>query len=310
MCFTLVQQACEPTFNTLGAYEEGNHLLEFDVFVIKMSPNAGRPVGSIRRGSGGTTTLPSRMIQFQQRTQQRVGSPSTANNNNNPGSPLTVSSPRTSSPTNSSASSGITDSFLQNNCFRCRRPLVPPESATLGPGSPNPPVVTLTGALAVRLHEACFTCYNCRTKLNPQGYYHSLHRLLCPTCVRDGEVESCVNCGRPIGERIVRALGAPYHPGCFVCSVCHTHLDAKPFTVDVHGRPLCLEDFHKRYAPRCAVCSRPIAPEAGSQEARRVVAGNSNYHLACYGVKAAADSVSAQTPTPSTPSSSATLATV
>lgn len=263
------------------------------------------PAGSIRRGSGGATTLPSRMIQLQQRTQQRVGSPSTANNNT--GSPLTVSSPRTSSPTNSSASSGITDSFLQNNCFRCRRPLVPPESATLGPGSPNPPVVTLTGALAVRLHETCFTCYNCRTKLNPQGYYHSLHRLLCPTCVRDGEVESCVNCTRPIGERIVRALGAPYHPGCFVCSVCHTHLDAKPFTVDVHGRPLCLEDFHKRYAPRCAVCSRPIAPEAGSQEARRVVAGNSNYHLSCYGVKAAADSVSAQTPTP-TPST-ATLAT-
>lgn len=166
------------------------------VVIILISISAG----SIRRGSGGATTLPSRMIQLQQRTQQRVGSPSTGNNNTNAGSPLTVGSPRTSSPTNSSASSGITDSFLQNNCFRCRRPLVPPESATLGPGSPTPPVVTLTGALAVRLHEACFTCYNCRTKLNPQGYYHSLHRLLCPTCVRDGEVESCVNCGRPIGE--------------------------------------------------------------------------------------------------------------
>nr|CDS18767.1 lipoma preferred partner [Echinococcus granulosus] len=254
------------------------------------------PAGSIRRGSGGATLLPSRVTRLQQQAQQRVGSPITVSNNNS-GSPLTVGSPRTSSPTNSSASSGATDSYLQNNCFRCRRPLIPPESATLGPGTPTPPVVTLTGALAVRLHEACFTCYICRTKLNPQGYYHSLHRLLCPTCVRDGAVESCKNCRRPIGERIVRALGAPYHPACFVCSVCHTHLDSKPFTVDVHGRPLCLDDFHKRFAPRCTACNRPIVPEAGSHEARRVVVGDSNYHLLCCGVKTA-DS-SASTPTPS-----------
>ena len=283
--------------------------------------------GSIRRGSGGAISLPSRVSLLHQQTQQRVGSPRTIGitspNNNNIGSPLTVSSPRTSSPTNSSASSGANDSFLQNNCFRCRRPLVPQESTTLGPGTPAPSVVTLTGALAVKLHEACFTCYMCRTKLNPQGYYHSLHRLLCPTCVRDGAVENCKKCERPIGEflrymedistevfkiftlyffpllgeRIVRALGAPYHPGCFVCSVCHTHLDYIPFTVDVYGRPLCLEDFHKRYAPRCAACSRPIGPDSDSQVARRVVAGNSNYHLQCYGVKAT-DST-ASTPTPS-----------
>ena len=149
-------------------------------------------------------SLPSRVAQIQQQTQQRVGSPRTVGlaSNNNSGSPLTVSSPRTSSPTNSSASSGVNDStsFLQNNCFRCRRPLVPPESATLGAGTPAPSVVTLTGALAVKLHEACFTCYMCRTKLNPQGYYHSQHRLLCPTCVRDGAVENCKNCDRPIGR--------------------------------------------------------------------------------------------------------------
>ena len=106
----------------------------------------------------------------------------------------------------------------------------------------------------------------------------------------------------PAGERIVRALGAPYHPGCFVCMVCHTNLDSKPFTVDVYGRPLCLEDFHRRHAPRCALCSRPITPENGSQEARRVVAGNNDYHLYCYNMKtaaaAAAEESKAPTPTP------------
>ncbi len=152
----------------------------------------------------GSSTVPTRLSRIQQQTQQqRVGSPSALGltNNNNGGSPLTTGSPRTSSPTNSSASSGTggESAFLQNNCFRCRRPLVPPEGSTLG-GTTAPPVVTLTGALAVRLHEACFTCYLCRTKLNPQGYYHSLHRLLCPTCVRDGAVESCANCRRPIGK--------------------------------------------------------------------------------------------------------------
>lgn len=176
-------------------------------------------VGSIRRGSGGAASLPTRVARLQQQAQQRVGSPSTvSNNNNNSGSPLTVGSPRTSSPTNSSASSGVTDPYMQNTCFRCRKPLVPPESVTLGPGTATPPIVTLTGALAVRLHETCFTCYMCRTKLNPQGYYHSLHRLLCPTCVRDGAVETCENCQRPIGtlfktyesffeSRPVRVLG-------------------------------------------------------------------------------------------------------
>ncbi|VDD78349.1 unnamed protein product [Mesocestoides corti] len=266
------------------------------------SDGTASPAGSIQRGGGGGS-VSSRIGRLQQQqTQQRVGSPSTMNlssasNNTNNGSPLTIGSPRTSSPTNSSGSSGVGDSFLQNNCFRCQKPLVPPEGTTLGPGINPPPIVTLTGALAVRLHEACFTCYLCRTKLNPEGYYHSVRRLLCPTCVRDGAVESCAKCRRPIGERVVRALGAPYHPSCFVCSMCQTHLDSKPFTLDVHDRPLCLEDFHRRYAPRCAVCSRPITPEAGSQEAQRVVAGDGDYHLRCYGVRAP-DSAST-TPTPS-----------
>lgn len=178
-------------------------------------------VGGIRRSSAGTiggVSVPSRMtrLQQQQQQQQRIGSPanliglSSSNGGGNngggggSGSPITAMSPRTASPSNSSHSSGgggSTDlsSFTQNSCYRCRRPLVPPEGSTLG-GSASPPVVTLTGALAVRLHESCFTCYLCRTKLNPQGYYHSLHRLLCPTCVRDGAVESCENCRRPIGK--------------------------------------------------------------------------------------------------------------
>uniref|UniRef100_A0A0X3NXX8 Zyxin n=1 Tax=Schistocephalus solidus TaxID=70667 RepID=A0A0X3NXX8_SCHSO len=272
--------------------------------LISHEARTSSPVSSIHRGPGiqspvgsAPGAIPGSRVN---RLQQQQTSSSPVNGAGvGQGSPITIGpgSPRTSSPTSSASSTVGTggDPFLLNNCFRCRRPLVPPEGSTLGPQSQSSSsIVTLTGALAVRLHSTCFTCYLCRTPLAPNAYYHSVHRLLCPTCVRDGAVESCANCKRPIGERIVRALGQPYHPNCFVCVVCNCRLDSKPFTVDVHERPLCLEDFHRRYAPRCAHCKRLIVPESGSREARRVVAGPSDYHLNCYRLSLAAGAGSSQ----------------
>ncbi|CAH8644028.1 unnamed protein product [Heterobilharzia americana] len=258
------------------------------------------PAGSLRRGSG----MNSQLGRLQQHA--GIGSSTGGNINGGRGSPLTTAvtsasttgSSSTNSPTESSssmcnsgetagASGTITNVPLgQNICFRCRRPLVPPEGSTLsGSLTSTNNVVTLTGALGVRLHVACFTCYRCAAPLKSDAYYHNLRRLLCPACVRDGAVETCSNCHRPIGDRVVHALGMPYHPNCFVCVVCAGRLDSRPFTIDVHGRLHCLTDFHKRYAPRCASCGRPIVPDPGCQEARRVVSGNSNYHLECFGVQ-------------------------
>lgn len=172
-----------------------------------------------------------------------------------------------------------------NTCFRCRRALAPPEGSVLNISSANnrdSNVVTLTGALSVRLHVACFTCYRCAAPLRPDAYYHSLRRLLCPTCVRDGAVETCSNCRRSIGDRVVHALGVPYHPNCFVCVACNGRLDCRPFTIDAQGRLYCLDDFHRRYAPRCAECKLPISPKPGSNEAKRVVSGELNYHVDCF----------------------------
>ncbi|CAH8570963.1 unnamed protein product [Schistosoma turkestanicum] len=248
------------------------------------------PAGSLRRGSGLNS-------QFG-RLQQHSGLSSNAGGNVNGGrgSPLatavtsasTTGSSSTNSPTESASSmcncSETTSATPgQNICFRCRRSLIPPEGSGSLTSTNN--VVTLTGALGVRLHVACFSCYRCAAPLKSDAYYHNLRRLLCPACVRDGAVEACSNCHRPIGDRVVHALGMPYHPNCFVCVVCAGRLDSRPFTIDVHGRLHCLTDFHKRYAPRCASCGRPIVPDAGCQEARRVVSGNSNYHLECFGVQ-------------------------
>lgn len=219
---------------------------------------------------------------------------------NGRGSPLTTGNPltnnsRTNSPTemspttyNNTGSNATNDNQTgnlnigQNNCFRCRRSLIPLESATLGSTNASSNVITLTGALGVKLHVACFTCYRCAAPLRPDAYYHNLRRLLCPTCVRDGAVETCSNCHRPIGDRVIHALGLPYHPNCFVCVVCAGRLDSRPFTIDVHHKLHCLNDFHRRYAPKCSTCGQPIVPEPGCQEARRVVSGNANYHLDCF----------------------------
>ncbi|CAH2243016.1 jg10585 [Pararge aegeria aegeria] len=44
----------------------------------------------------------------------------------------------------------------------------------------------------------------------------------------------------------------------------------------------CIEDFHKKFAPRCCVCELPIMPEEGEEETVRVVALDRSFHVRCY----------------------------
>ncbi|XP_073531291.1 lipoma-preferred partner isoform X2 [Phyllobates terribilis] len=83
-------------------------------------------------------------------------------------------------------------------------------------------------------------------------------------------------------ERILRATGKAYHPGCFICVVCFRSLDGIPFTVDASGHIHCIEDFHKKFAPRCSVCKEPIMPAPGQEETVRIVALDRDFHVQCY----------------------------
>ncbi|XP_046388582.1 lipoma-preferred partner homolog [Ischnura elegans] len=130
-------------------------------------------------------------------------------------------------------------------------------------------------------HISCFTCCDCHTQLQGKPFYALDGK---PYCEEDylNTLEKCSVCSKPILDRILRATGKPYHPQCFSCVVCGQSLDGIPFTVDATNQIHCIEDFHKKFAPRCCVCRLPIMPEPGQEETVRVVALDRSFHINCY----------------------------
>ncbi|XP_076328519.1 uncharacterized protein LOC143234783 isoform X2 [Tachypleus tridentatus] len=130
-------------------------------------------------------------------------------------------------------------------------------------------------------HIKCFTCHVCDKELQGKSFYAMDGK---PYCEEDclNSLEKCCVCGNPVLDRILRATGKPYHPACFKCVVCGKCLDGIPFTVDATSQIHCIDDFHKKFAPRCCVCKQPIMPEPGEQETVRVVALDRSFHISCY----------------------------
>ncbi|NXQ35978.1 LPP protein, partial [Alaudala cheleensis] len=130
-------------------------------------------------------------------------------------------------------------------------------------------------------HVECFTCIMCNNKLRGQPFYAVEKKAYCEPCYIN-TLERCSVCTKPIMERILRATGKAYHPHCFTCVMCHRSLDGIPFTVDAGGNIHCIEDFHKKFAPRCSVCKEPIMPAPGQEETVRIVALDRDFHVQCY----------------------------
>lgn len=130
-------------------------------------------------------------------------------------------------------------------------------------------------------HISCFTCHICHKELRGKPFFAMDGR---PYCEEDylNFLEKCCVCEKPILDRILRATGKPYHPACFTCVVCGKCLDGIPFTVDATNQIHCIDDFHKKFAPRCCVCKQPIMPEPGQEETVRVVALDRSFHVGCY----------------------------
>jgi hypothetical protein len=136
-------------------------------------------------------------------------------------------------------------------------------------------------ALDKTYHLKCFTCTVCNNELAGGPFYSVEGKPYCENDYYD-TLEKCVSCSKPIMDRILRASGKAYHPHCFVCTSCVRSLDGIPFTVDANNAVHCVQCFHDKFAPRCAICHKPIVPEEGKQESMRVVAMDKSFHVNCY----------------------------
>ncbi|XP_061221451.1 zyxin isoform X1 [Neopsephotus bourkii] len=152
-------------------------------------------------------------------------------------------------------------------CGFCRKPL-----------SRTQPAVR---ALDCLFHVECFTCFKCEKQLQGQQFYNVDEKPFCEDCYA-GTLEKCSVCKQTITDRMLKATGNSYHPQCFTCVMCHTPLEGAAFIVDQANQPHCVDDYHRKYAPRCSVCSEPIMPEPGKDETVRVVALEKNFHMKCY----------------------------
>lgn len=152
-------------------------------------------------------------------------------------------------------------------CGLCRKPL-----------SRTQPAVR---ALDHLFHVECFTCFKCEKQLQGQQFYNVDEKPFCEDCYA-GTLEKCSVCKQTITDRMLKATGNSYHPQCFTCVVCQTPLEGASFIVDQANQPHCVDDYHRKYAPRCSVCGEPIMPEPGKDETVRVVALEKNFHMKCY----------------------------
>ncbi|EMP29511.1 Zyxin [Chelonia mydas] len=152
-------------------------------------------------------------------------------------------------------------------CGLCRRPL-----------SRTQPAVR---ALDHLFHVECFTCFKCEKQLQGQQFYNVDEKPFCEDCYA-GTLEKCSVCKQTITDRMLKATGNSYHPQCFTCVVCQTPLEGASFIVDQANQPHCVDDYHRKYAPRCSVCAEPIMPEPGKDETVRVVALEKNFHMNPY----------------------------
>ncbi|XP_029615991.1 thyroid receptor-interacting protein 6 isoform X3 [Salmo trutta] len=140
-----------------------------------------------------------------------------------------------------------------------------------------------SGCIAMEqvFHVECFTCVTCHTPFRGQPFYDLDKQSYCKSCYIS-ILERCFMCSKPILDRILRAMGNAYHPRCFNCVVCGCCLDGVPFTVDTTSQIHCLDDFHRKFAPRCSVCGQVIIPEPGQEETVSIVALGRNFHVKCY----------------------------
>eukprot|EP00076_Gallus_gallus_P032891 XP_024998429.1 filamin-binding LIM protein 1 isoform X1 [Gallus gallus] len=160
-------------------------------------------------------------------------------------------------------------------------------------------------AMRKQYHADCFTCRTCQRRLAGQRYYQRDGRPTCDACYQ-ATLEKCAKCQGLITERIVRALGKGFHPGCFACAACGRAIGAESFAVDEQGKVYCVADFYRwgstqrgvqlipvapwvshhchfipprKFAPMCGACKHPIIPD---EDTYKIECLGRSFHESCY----------------------------
>lgn len=133
-------------------------------------------------------------------------------------------------------------------------------------------------AMRKQYHADCFTCRTCQRRLAGQRYYQRDGRPTCDACYQ-ATLEKCAKCQGLITERIVRALGKGFHPGCFACAACGRAIGAESFAVDEQGKVYCVADFYRKFAPVCGACKHPIIPD---EDTYKIECLGRSFHESCY----------------------------
>ncbi|KAI6655078.1 Thyroid receptor-interacting protein 6-like [Oopsacas minuta] len=130
-------------------------------------------------------------------------------------------------------------------------------------------------------HQSCITCHICQVILTTHVFFTLDGKFYCDADFNSVAVR-CTVCENPIRERVIETSRYNYHPECFRCTQCLSPLDGQLYTTDAMGNIFCIEDFHRKYAPKCHLCKEPIIPLKFESETSRIVALDRSYHPECY----------------------------
>ncbi|XP_059185561.1 filamin-binding LIM protein 1 [Centropristis striata] len=151
-------------------------------------------------------------------------------------------------------------------CGFCRKPVTLSERAI--------------EALKRTYHAGCFQCRSCHIPLGGKEFYNKAGIPLCEDCYQ-ASLELCWACGEVIKDYVIRALERAYHRSCFICATCKQHIGGQ-FAQGEVGEVYCLQDYYRKYAPKCDVCNQLIIPKEDGTDSYNVQCLGRSYHENCY----------------------------